>query len=127
MYSRYNQTEKFKTYQVYVDPYHGKWRLDLHKSNGEIMQPLYLAYQPPQMLPTSTMNPAATESVDGSKLKKRDLNQYGSELSLSDRIKRSLENSYKTNAVMKDSINYSLWWWTSASMMIIGAIIFVVS
>lgn len=128
IYSRYNQTEVFKTYQVYVDPYHGRWRIDLIKSTGEYLQPLYLAYQPPQMLPTITMNPTATASSSGSasatnnaKLKR----EYGLDLSLSERIKRSLENRYKTNAIKKDSLNYSLWWWTSASMMAIGAVMFL--
>ncbi|ODQ47049.1 hypothetical protein PICMEDRAFT_31069, partial [Pichia membranifaciens NRRL Y-2026] len=114
VYTRYNQTEVFKAFQVYVDPYHGRWRIDLIKSTGEYMQPLYLAYQPPQMLPTITMNPTATA-------------EYGLDLSLSERIKRSLENRYKTNAIKKDSLNYSLWWWSSASMMALGAIMFVVS
>jgi hypothetical protein len=122
IYSRYNQTEVFKAYQVYVDPYHGRWRIDLIKSNGAYMQPLYLAYQPPQMLPTITMNPVATDSKH--MMEKR---ENGLDLSLADRIKRSLENRYKTNAIRKDSFNYSLWWWTSASMMFIGAVMFVMA
>lgn len=130
VYTRYNQTEVFKAFQVYVDPFHGRWRIDLIKSTGEYMQPLYLAYQPPQMLPTITMNPTATagasasaSSTDHAKLKR----EYGLDLSLSERIKRSLENRYKTNAIKKDSLNYSLWWWSSASMMALGAVMFVVS
>lgn len=131
IYSRYTQEEKFKAYQVYVDPYHGKWRIDLIKSNGAYLQPLYLAYKPPQMLPTITLNPTPTSGDDSkstetskAKLKRREL---GLDLSLSERIKRSLENRYKTNAIRKDSINYSLWWWSSASIMGIGAILFIMA
>ncbi|OUT24769.1 hypothetical protein CAS74_001159 [Pichia kudriavzevii] len=123
LYSRYYQPEKFKAYQVYVDPFHGKWRIDLIKSNGEYMQPLYQVYNPPQMLPTITLNPTSgSKETEVSNKVKREL---GLELGLSDRIKRSLENRYKTNAIRKDSINYSLWWWTSASMMVLGGVIFI--
>ncbi|GMM31575.1 Rot1 protein [Martiniozyma asiatica (nom. inval.)] len=111
-YTRYHQAEVFKGANVYVDPYHGRWRLDLIKSTGAYMQPLYLAYRPPQMLPTSTMNPVATG--DGSTLKKR---------SLTEKVKRGLQNKYKTNAVKK-SIDHEFWWWVSASMMGVGGVMF---
>ncbi|KAG0687260.1 Reversal of tor2 lethality [Pichia californica] len=126
LYSRYNQTEVFKAYQVYVDGYHGRWRIDLIKSNGAYLQPLYLAFQPPQMLPTITMNPTASASATNSanKLVRR---EFGLDLSLSERIQRSLENRYKTNAIKKDSFNYTFWWWTSASLMGLGAALFVLT
>lgn len=135
-YSRYNQTEGFNAYQVYVDGYHGRWRIDLIETDGSYMQPLYLAYDPPQMLPTITMNPTssagnstATSSATAiyssdSKLNRREL---GLDLSLSERIQRSLENRYKTNAIKKETFNYSFWWWTSATMMGLGAVMFVMS
>ncbi|TID14137.1 hypothetical protein CANINC_004783 [Pichia inconspicua] len=127
IYSRYKQIEEFKGYQVYVDPYHGRWRLDLIKSNGEIMQPLYLAYQPPQMLPTITMNPTA--DATGNSKGKRELNEVEVEfdLSLAGRVKRSLENQYRTNAILKDSTNYAVWWWSSVTMIAVGAGLFVFS
>lgn len=128
IYSRYNQTEVFKAYQVYVDPYHGKWRIDLIKSTGEYMQPLYLAYQPPEMLPTITMNPTASSgSASQSTGQSNEKREYGLDDSLKGRIRRSLENRYKTNAIRKDSFNHSLWWWSSLSMMVLGAVIFIMA
>ena len=47
----------FKTYQVYVDSYHGRWTLQIYQFDGSKMQPLYLAYKPPVMLPTIALNP----------------------------------------------------------------------
>lgn len=127
MYSRYSQKEVFKAYQVYVDPYHGRWRIDLIKSDGSYMQPLYLAYQPPQMLPTITMNPVATGDAASNKQRELEKREHGLELGLADRVKRGLENRYKTNAVKKDSFNYALWWWTSVAMMAVGTVMFVMS
>ncbi|KAI9368701.1 protein rot1 [Aspergillus egyptiacus] len=56
-YTRYNQTEKYNSFTVTVDPYYDSLRLDLHAFDGSPMHPMYLAYQPPEMLPTMTLNP----------------------------------------------------------------------
>ncbi|VEU20741.1 DEKNAAC101627 [Brettanomyces naardenensis] len=144
-YSRYNQTEKFNGYSVYVDPYHGRWRLDLTESNGVIMQPLYLAYRPPQMLPTITLNPTesapasafvgdgdgsgtfvqntATAVATGSKVKRDEGTAVP--IGLSQKVKRSLENRYRTNAVRKSGIDYGLWWWSCLLMVVVGGVMFV--
>ncbi|KAE8359750.1 chaperone for protein-folding within the ER, fungal-domain-containing protein [Aspergillus caelatus] len=55
-YTRYNQTE---TFNVSKDPYHGIQRLDLKSFDDSPMHPMYLVYQPPQMLPTTTLNPVS--------------------------------------------------------------------
>lgn len=46
-----------KTWEVSEDRYKRVKRLDLGLWDGKMLQPMYLAYRPPQMLPTSTMNP----------------------------------------------------------------------
>lgn len=113
-YTRYNQQEVFKGYNVYIDPYHGRWRLDLIKSDGAIMQPLYLAYRPPQMLPTETMNPvASTGNV------KRD--------SLPQLVKRGLQNRAKTNAVKQHSFDAQWWLYSSLGLMAVGGVMFYTS
>ncbi|RAL07211.1 uncharacterized protein BO97DRAFT_378948 [Aspergillus homomorphus CBS 101889] len=56
-YTRYNQTETFKSFTVSVDRYHGVQRLDLYAHDGSPMHPMYLVYRPPQMLPTRVLNP----------------------------------------------------------------------
>ncbi|KAF7588755.1 Reversal of tor2 lethality [Aspergillus hancockii] len=58
-YTRYNQTETFNSFQVSVDAYHGIRRLDLKSFDDSPMHPMYLVYSPPQMLPTTTLNPVS--------------------------------------------------------------------
>lgn len=45
---------------MYKDPYYGVTRLDLYQFDGSPMNPMYIAYSPPLMLPTQTMNPTTT-------------------------------------------------------------------
>lgn len=53
-------TENFSELKVYVDPYNQQWRLDLFQWDGTPVNPMWLAMKPPQMLPTTTLNPTAT-------------------------------------------------------------------
>ncbi|KAF2763131.1 hypothetical protein EJ05DRAFT_27094 [Pseudovirgaria hyperparasitica] len=62
VYTRYNQSELFQRYTVYTDPYHNIPRLDLFKFDGSPVQPLYLAFKPPQILPTTTLQQTMTAS-----------------------------------------------------------------
>ncbi|KAL2815831.1 chaperone for protein-folding within the ER, fungal-domain-containing protein [Aspergillus cavernicola] len=57
VYTRYNQTEKYNSFTVTVDPYYDHLRLDLSSFDGSPMHPMYLVYKPPEMLPTTTLNP----------------------------------------------------------------------
>lgn len=103
IYTRYNQSELFqvstarerkidgfpKQYQqrieLLTDPYHNIPRLNLYRFDGSPVMPLYMAYNPPQMLPTSTINPTtsgATAKPTSSKFRvKRSLSEWGSALS----------------------------------------------
>ncbi|KAK6456166.1 putative cell wall function protein [Scheffersomyces xylosifermentans] len=103
-YTRYVQPTWFKTYQVYVDPYHGRYTLQIYQFDGSKMQPLYLAYRPPLMLPTYALNP----TDDASKTKS----------SLGRKVKRSLENQYRTNAVREvTGDKFELYWWFSVACL----------
>jgi hypothetical protein len=63
-----------KTYQVYTDTYRNKMRLDLFQADGAPLQPLWLVYNPPKMLPTQTLNPLVTATpATGGKVKRGDL------------------------------------------------------
>ncbi|KAF1980505.1 hypothetical protein BU23DRAFT_548649 [Bimuria novae-zelandiae CBS 107.79] len=76
IYTRYNTTELFKGYEVLKDGYTGKQRLNLYKYDGSPLMPLYMAYTPPQMLPTTTLNPLTTATAGAkatSKVKRSDL------------------------------------------------------
>ncbi|RQM07950.1 hypothetical protein DH86_00000828 [Scytalidium sp. 3C] len=64
-YIRYNQSELMQKWQVYTDPYTKLTRLDLYQFDGSPMNPMFLAYSPPQMLPTTTLNPTPTATATG--------------------------------------------------------------
>lgn len=121
-YNRYVQVEIFKSFTVSIDSYHGKYMLQLYQHDGSPMQPLYLAYKPPLMLPTETLNPTTpvtdSASSTGSSQKR----------SLRKMIKRSLENKHKTNAVKKSDRQYNtaFYWWVSAALIGIGSVAFLV-
>lgn len=119
MYSRYNQTIIFQKWAVYVDPYHGRYRLDLYQFDGKPLPPLYLTYKPPMMLPTITMNPTAT-GASGTP------DPTASNASLRKKIRRSLENRNRTPAVKKRSTNYDMIWWTGVILMAVGATGFII-
>ncbi|KAJ5169222.1 Protein r.t1.c1 [Penicillium canariense] len=99
-YTRFNNTEKFKGFSVSMDRYHGIQRLDLAQADGKIMQPMYLAYRPPRMLPTSTLNP-----IPNGPHKKRDMSRTSFHL----RIKEEL-------------INPDQWWWLGVLMTSLGGV-----
>ncbi|KAK8243185.1 chaperone for protein-folding within the ER, fungal-domain-containing protein [Phyllosticta capitalensis] len=77
VYTRYNQTTTFKKYEVVTDKYHNIKRLNLWEWDGTPVMPLYIAYKPPQMLPTTTLNPTtsatgSSSSTSKSKVKRAD-------------------------------------------------------
>lgn len=93
VYTRYVQPVLFQAFSVSLNAYHGRMYLQLYQFDGSKMQPLFLAYQPPLMLPTETLNP-----TDGSKGKRSN-------------VRRSLENQYRTNAVRETYGDYDKYWW----------------
>ncbi|SCU91792.1 LAFA_0F05842g1_1 [Lachancea sp. 'fantastica'] len=119
VYSRYNQTEVYKWFQVQVNDYHGVYELQLYQSDGTPMQPMYLAYRPPMMLPTETLNP--TNTADGSTTKQK--------RSLRSLVRRGLENRHKTNAVKRnESFVSSAWFkWGSLGLIGVGSITFIIT
>ncbi|KAF2877360.1 chaperone for protein-folding within the ER, fungal-domain-containing protein [Massariosphaeria phaeospora] len=67
VFTRYNASEILKQYAVEMDGYSHIPRLTLYKFDGTPIIPLYLAFSPPQMLPTSTLNPLTTATPGGAK------------------------------------------------------------
>ncbi|KAF9895067.1 Reversal of tor2 lethality [Aspergillus nanangensis] len=105
IYTRYNQTEEFNSFKVSVDPYHNIQRLDLQKFDDSFMHPMYLIYQPPQMLPVNTLNPVSH--------KKRHLARE--------------TNGRKQLVTRDDIINPSRWLWLGLFMTVVGGFTFVYS
>lgn len=54
-----------------MDNYHGRYRLNLYKFDGTPVNPMYLAYRPPMMLPTQVLNPI--EIIMSKRKRKRDI------------------------------------------------------
>lgn len=104
IYNRYVQPTFFKKYQVMVSDYHGRYQLQIYQFDGSKMQPLYLAYRPPLMLPTYALNPTDKASETKSSLRKR--------------VKRSLENQYRTTAIKEYSTSkFDFYWYMSAGAL----------
>lgn len=125
-YSRYSQEETFKSYLVVLDDYYGVYKLLLYQFNGAPMQPLYLAYRPPMMLPTETLNPTAAAT---SSTKTKATDSKSKRDSLSNLVKRSLENKYKTNAVKRPSKSFfmsDIFWYISVSVIGLGSLLFFI-
>lgn len=118
-YQRFNDTVVMQKWEAYVDPYHGKYRLDLYQFDGSKLPPLYLAYKPPVMLPTMTMNPTAAASATGVSASQAATPSSAS--SLRKKIRRSLENRSKTPAIKKQAFDPEKLWWFGLSLVGVGA------
>ncbi|EPE31300.1 hypothetical protein GLAREA_12603 [Glarea lozoyensis ATCC 20868] len=123
-YTRYNQTELMSKWQVYIDPYTKLTRLDLYQFDGTPMNPMFLAYRPPQMLPTVTMNPTATAT--GGKVKRTaGAEPRGEELAIplnanAKHIKRTLDGENLEKRSLLHRIDASMVWWAGVGMVIFG-------
>lgn len=51
-------------YEQLLDPYHNIQRLNLYRFDGSPIPVMYLAYRPPQMVPTTILHSAATTSAN---------------------------------------------------------------
>jgi hypothetical protein len=117
VYIRYEQPELFKTYQVYTDPFHNVPRLDLFKFDGSPMQPLYLVFSPPQMLPTQTLNPTTgAPTATGNSKVKRDEAQH----ILMGKGKPSIVP--ETPSVLFDA---DRWWWAGVGLTALGTVMYM--
>lgn len=120
VYTHYNQTETMKNYQVSIDPYMKISRLDLHKFDGAKLPPMYLAYKPPQMLPTVTLNPTVKATSSAKKMKRNteqadDIEELDVPLN---KNARHLGKNLKTSLIL--SIDPDKVWWGGIGLTLIG-------
>lgn len=54
----------WKKYEVVTDKFSNTQRLNLFAFDGAPLNPMYLAYKPPQMLPTQLLNPTSTSATE---------------------------------------------------------------
>lgn len=112
LYIKYFQPTWFKSFEIFLSDYHGRYVLQLNRFDGSKMQPLYLAYSPPLMLPTVPFT---------KKFLKKNTP------SLSEKTKRSFENLFKTNAIKNNKKTQSdtLWFGSAFALLISSFFIFV--
>ena len=116
IYIRYEQYELMKSYQVETDPFHNVPRLNLFQFDGSPIQPLYLMYSPPQMLPTQTLNPTSAGSTQTGKAKvKRD----GEQKILKDGGKSFVQQA------KNEFYNPDRWWWAGVGLTAIGTAMYM--
>ncbi|EEP77579.1 predicted protein [Uncinocarpus reesii 1704] len=135
-YYRFNQTEIFKVpyvfscerqlaltvreilqrYEVQIDPFHNVKRLNLFQFDGTPMNPMFLIYDPPQMLPTQTLNPTTLASATGQPKAKRSF--LNGEQQNNQHKKRLLVGSSRL-------ANPDNWWWAGVVMTIAGGATFL--
>ncbi|KAK8210234.1 Reversal of tor2 lethality [Zalaria obscura] len=117
IYTRYNQSETFKSYEVLTDAYHNIQRLNLFEFDGSPMNPMYLVYSPPEMLPTSTLNPttsATAGATSTSSSKKRNMKRDGREVPL----------NFKMQKKGMDTMNPDRWWWIGLTLTGVGGLLY---
>jgi hypothetical protein len=139
-YTRYNQSELFmvrihpsayppsdavanglQKWQVYVDPYTKLTRLDLYEFDGSLMNPLFLAYSPPLMLPTVTLNPtaAATSTAAATPKGKRSVEDLLT-FPLNKDAKHIKRENFQAPLSLLERIDLNVIWWAGVGMTIFG-------
>lgn len=89
-----------KKYEVVMDKFSNTQRLNLFTFDGAPLNPMYLAYKPPQMLPTQILNPTSTSATEA-----------GQTSSVS--AKRGLKDSKTVQVLMgTDNFSRTVWWFT---------------
>ncbi|KAI9711163.1 MAG: Reversal of tor2 lethality [Chrysothrix sp. TS-e1954] len=67
IYTKYHQAELILKYEALLDTYNDMQRLNLYAWDGTPVNPMWLAFRPPEMLPTTTLAPKETGTVSGSR------------------------------------------------------------
>ncbi|EMC93268.1 hypothetical protein BAUCODRAFT_36940 [Baudoinia panamericana UAMH 10762] len=120
IYTRYNVTEQFQRYSQYIDPYHNIPRLDLFRFDGSPMNPMYLVYKPPQMLPTSTLNPTSATATN----KAKRTPAANMEIPVDWKIKLAGEQAHGGESVVH-RINADRLWWIGLGMTGVGGLLYL--
>lgn len=99
-------------FTVSTDAYHHVRRLDLASFDDAPMHPMYLVYKPPQMLPTTTLNPASLETGKSKRHVRRDIARSA-----------SVDGFIRSD----DLINPDRWLWFGIFMTAMGGIAIIYS
>lgn len=107
-----------------LDSFSKAERLNLFAFDGAPLNPMYLAFKPPQMLPTNTLNPTtsatgSSQAESTSKLKKR---HHGGDEHLVFEEDGPLNRNALVTKKARDPINADRWWWIGVGMTALGGI-----
>lgn len=119
VYARYYQPEFIKNYEVIIDGFHNIQRLNLFQFDGSPQQPLYLAYSPPEMLPTQTLNPTSVPSATGKAQAKRDEEPQ---------VVLPMEGAMNSNAIVREQgerFHPDQLWWAGVGMVMVGGAMYM--
>ncbi|KAG4304377.1 hypothetical protein PORY_002087 [Pneumocystis oryctolagi] len=94
-YTRFSIRELMIKFDITIDQYYKEYKLQLYQFDGTPLPPLYLAYFPPQMLPTVVLNPVSRKNY-----------------------KRSFQNHLSFLKVLEP--NHV--WWVGVFMILLGSI-----
>ncbi|KAL8671071.1 MAG: hypothetical protein Q9168_004419 [Polycauliona sp. 1 TL-2023] len=121
VYTRWHQQEIFKHYEVFPNPYDKAQRLNLYGWDGAPMNPMYLAYKPPQMLPTQTLNPtSAAPAATGAKTSSRSKSKRELPGDDDGLVQEALNR--KALLKQKHASSADRIWWLGVSMTALGGI-----
>lgn len=120
VYIRYEQPEHMKSYQVLKDPYHNVQRLNLFKFDGSPIQPMYLQFSPPQMLPTQTLNPTSRATATAKSRVKRTEGSDGDgeQVPLNSNIRMGQQKE-------EGLLNADRWWWAGVGLTALGTVMYM--
>lgn len=92
-------------------------RLDLYQFDGTPINPMFLAYSPPVMLPTVTLNPTQASATGGGKAK-RSASPEDMIVPLNKDAKHIKRGMDKVPLV--DRVDLNVLWWASVGMIVFG-------
>ena len=129
VYTRYYQPELILQYEALLDTYHNVQRLNLFQFDGSPMNPMFLVYNPPEMLPTEVLNPTPTSTgaaaTGKSRVMKRD------EPDVQERTTGMKHNNKQQRlhqpVIQKPSqlLNADRWWWVGVGLTGVGTVMYL--
>lgn len=118
LFMRYNTSELFEKYSVSIDEYHNVQRLDLYQWDGTPMNPMYMVYTPPQILPTTTLNPLVTSTAGSGATNKPKRRSLRNDAPL---VWRTLQD----NKQVVYRIDADRLWWIGLGMTGVGGLLYL--
>ncbi|KAL9619684.1 MAG: hypothetical protein Q9160_005704 [Pyrenula sp. 1 TL-2023] len=88
---------------------------EIIKFDGAPMNPMFLAFNPPQMLPTQTLNPTTTGGASAKPTSKS-------------RVKRDPEPGHPTRSKILSPVNFEIYdrvWWLGVLLIGVGSLMYI--